>query len=62
MRRRQQPEEQFLVNDSMHPRGLDRRVMWANSYEALPPSLGTLWNTVMPQASHSFLSPVYAII
>ena len=49
MHRRQQPKEQFHVSDTMDPGDLDCRVMWAYSYEALPPSSGSLWSAVMPR-------------
>ena len=33
----------------MDPRDLDHRGLWAHSYDALPPSPGSLWSTVMPR-------------
>ena len=47
MHRMQQPKEQFYVSDTMDPR--DPRVMWAHSYETLPPSPGSLQSAVMPR-------------
>ena len=49
MHRRQQCKEQFHVNDAMDPRDLDHRVIQDPSYEALPPSAGSLWSAVMPR-------------
>ena len=49
MCRRQQRKEQFCVSDAMDPRDLDCRLMWAHSYEAFPPSPGSLWSAVMPR-------------
>ena len=48
MHRRQQPKEQFYINDTMDPRDVDPRVMWDHSYEALPPSPVSPWSTVVP--------------
>ena len=49
MCRRQQPKDQFHVSDAIDQRDLDHRVMWAHSYEALLPSPGALWITVLPR-------------
>ena len=49
MCRRQQLKEQFCLSEAMDPRALDCRVMLACSYEALPPSPGSLWSAVMPR-------------
>ena len=40
---------QLCVSDTMDPRALDPRVIWAFFYEVLPPSPGSLWSAVMPR-------------
>ena len=49
MCRWQEPKEQSCVSYTMDARDLDQRVMQACSYEALPPSSGSLWSAVIPR-------------
>ena len=51
MHHRQQTKEQFQVEDSRDPKGLDCRVSHAHYYEALPQLSGSEWSKVLSRSS-----------